>query len=149
MPQVSVWLIGKDGFSRGGNYKKNSAFPSEKCRKKLPVLHYFCLSSTNKQWVISIISDSRLPKPQWGRIRVRLYKKNFNDLWFYLWNHLHSRRWNCMSWLIQKWVAYGWCLKMMKQGHLFSSGVFFTGKNEAGNSGYVPANMRRASHNDS
>ncbi len=42
--------------------QNNSAFPSEKCRKDLPVRHYFCLSSPNRQRVIFIITAFPLEK---------------------------------------------------------------------------------------
>ena len=40
----------------GWKLQNNPAFPSEKCRKDLPVRHYFCLSWTGKQTVIFTIS---------------------------------------------------------------------------------------------
>ena len=43
-------------IKQGWKLQNNLGFPSEKCRKDLPVRHYFCLSWTGKQTVIFTIS---------------------------------------------------------------------------------------------
>ena len=61
-PHELCSLLEKVCTFQGRKLQNNSAFPSEKCRKDLPVRHYFCLSTTNRQRVISLISAIPLEK---------------------------------------------------------------------------------------
>ncbi len=85
---------------QGWKLPNDSAFPSEKCRKDLLVRHYFCLSPTNRQRVISIISAFPSEKClKFLLVRLRFYlSRTGGQSVISIPDQSEKRTMKCMTW---------------------------------------------------